>query len=75
MSRGYSLVEKESVLITDSQQLRSGDFVEIRFASGSAKAEIVSLDNQTKSFSVFEEKLMEEGNMDFEKIRSVRKLG
>lgn len=55
VSRGYSLVEKESVLITDSQQLRSGDFVEIRFASGSAKAEIVSLDNQTKSFSVFEE--------------------
>lgn len=40
MSRGYALVYKEGSLINSAEKLSSGDKVEIRFADGTAAAEI-----------------------------------
>lgn len=40
MSRGYALVYKEGSLINSVRKLSSGDKVEIRFADGTAEAEI-----------------------------------
>lgn len=40
MSRGYALVYRDGNLINSAEKLSSGDKVEIRFADGTAAAEI-----------------------------------
>lgn len=45
LARGFSLTYKDDLLVKNSSQLKQGDKVEIRFASGKAKAEIKETDH------------------------------
>ena len=43
LSRGYSYTQREETVISSVNQIKSGDVVNIRFADGSASAEIISV--------------------------------
>lgn len=43
LSRGYSYTQREETVILSVNQIKSGDVVNIRFADGSASAEIISV--------------------------------
>ena len=43
LSRGYSYTQREDTVISSVNQIKSGDVVNIRFADGSASAEIISV--------------------------------
>ena len=43
LSRGYSLVYKGGSLINDTDKLKKGDTVRIRFGTGEAEAEIINI--------------------------------
>ena len=45
LSRGYSLVEKNGVLIDSTDMLEKGDTVRIRFSDSSATAQIISMND------------------------------
>jgi len=45
LSRGYALAMKDAHAIRDSQDISVGDVVDLRFLSGRAQAEIVSIDD------------------------------
>lgn len=43
LSRGYSIVKHNGCAVTSSKDLKSGDYVDITFANGTAKAKIVEV--------------------------------
>ncbi len=48
LKRGYSVVTREGVCITDTAVLSDGDKISIRFASGTANAVVCKSDNRTE---------------------------
>lgn len=47
LKRGYSLTEKDGMVVDNSNVLQKGDIVTIRFSESSAKAEIVSVEENS----------------------------
>ena len=41
LARGYSITQKQGVMIKSAKDLKTGDKVELKFADGEKKAEIV----------------------------------
>ena len=45
LGRGYSLVSKQGLVISQAGQLQAGDEVELKFSQGQAQAQIIQVDS------------------------------